>query len=352
MLRRPMARLAPLVVWLVGCAGFLAWAAFGTFHVGRMQLPRGQALAIACCVVAALTLVGAWFWMVARWIGRRAGWVHGRGWVERPAVRAALLALLALTLLAASYGHYVEPRWLVVRPVALGGEPPTGRRAIRLAVISDLHVDGDRAPWRELPDAVNATDPDVVLFLGDGLNRRAGLPVLQRTLRRIKARQAKLAVRGNWERWYHGELPLLDGTGFRWLDGRRLTLSIEGQRLHLVGLAYRDGARGARGQRLLAAAPGPGWRIFLYHTPDLVQEVPAADLYLAGHTHGGQIALPFFGALVTLSRHGKRFERGLRRVGRTTLYVNPGIGVEPLVPLRLGVRPEVTLLRLGSAPRR
>jgi predicted MPP superfamily phosphohydrolase len=88
--------------------------------------------------------------------------------------------------------------------------------------------------------------------------------------------------------------------------------------------------------------------VLLYHTPDLAPQVPSADLYLAGHTHGGQISLPFFGALVTLSRHGKRFERGRVQVGRTVVYTNPGIGVEPAIPLRLGVPPEVTLVRLGE----
>ena len=63
------------------------------------------------------------------------------------------------------------------------------------------------------------------------------------------------------------------------------------------------------------------------------------DLYCAGHIHGGQIALPFYGALVTLSKYGKRFEAGLYRVGETWLYVNRGIGME-------GER----LLGSGSAP--
>ena len=98
-------------------------------------------------------------------------------------------------------------------------------------------------------------------------------------------------------------------------------------------------------------AAGKGGASLLHHTPDLVEQVPSAALYLAGHTHGGQVSLPGFGALVTLSRYGKRFERGMSRVGATTVYVTPGIGVEPIVPVRFGVRPEVSLLLLGEAPR-
>jgi predicted MPP superfamily phosphohydrolase len=245
----------------------------------------------------------------------------------------------------------VEPRWVTVQEVGLGGVLPEDRRPVRIAVISDLHAEGDREPWSGLAEQVNSTDPDLILMLGDTLNRSRALPVLRRILRRMRASHGKYAVWGNWETWYWSRLPLLEGTGFSWLHRRRVTKRIHGQTVHLVGLPFGNKTKGARAERLLARAPR-GWRIFLYHTPDLVMEVPSADLYLAGHTHGGQVAIPLYGALVTLSRFGKRFERGLYRVEQTHLYVNPGIGVEPAVPVRLGVRPEVTLITLGSPPRR
>lgn len=89
-----------------------------------------------------------------------------------------------------------------------------------------------------------------------------------------------------------------------------------------------------------------------YHTPDLVEDLePPPDLYLAGHTHGGQVALPFYGALVTFSRFGKKYEAGRSQVGPTTLYVNRGIGFEPSLPrVRFMARPELTLIDLvGTA---
>jgi predicted MPP superfamily phosphohydrolase len=171
--------------------------------------------------------------------------------------------------------------------------------------------------------------------------------VLQRTLRSMRAPFGKLAVRGNWDVWYWSELPLLRGTGFEWLDRRMVSLEIRGKTIHLLGWSYRDRDEARGADELLARLPPDDWRVFLHHTPDLVERVPSADLVLAGHTHGGQIWVPFYGALVTLSRYGKRFERGHAQIGRTHLYVNPGIGVEPAVPVRLGVRPEITLIELG-----
>ena len=72
------------------------------------------------------------------------------------------------------------------------------------------------------------------------------------------------------------------------------------------------------------------------------------DLYLAGHTHGGQLRLPVFGALVTASSFGKRYEMGAYREGRTVLYVSRGIGLEGLgLPrARFLSPPEITLFTL------
>ena len=77
------------------------------------------------------------------------------------------------------------------------------------------------------------------------------------------------------------------------------------------------------------------------------------DLFLAGHTHGGQVALPFYGAIVTFSRFGKRFEAGLHRVANTWLYVNRGLGMEggPAPRVRFCARPEVSVLEVWPASR-
>ena len=81
---------------------------------------------------------------------------------------------------------------------------------------------------------------------------------------------------------------------------------------------------------LLADLPAGAFSLLLYHTPDLMPQAAAAgvDLYLAGHTHGGQIRLPVIGALFTNIRSWKKYERGLYHVGGTSMYVSSGIGLE------------------------
>ena len=101
--------------------------------------------------------------------------------------------------------------------------------------------------------------------------------------------------------------------------------------------------------------------IFLHHYPDLVEDLAGqnarlaedgesrrVDLYLAGHTHGGQIALPFYGAIITLSEFGKKYESGMYKVADIVLYVNRGIGMDggPSPRARFFARPEITVFEI------
>ena len=104
--------------------------------------------------------------------------------------------------------------------------------------------------------------------------------------------------------------------------------------------------------------PAGAFSILLYHTPDLMPYIADArvagtgvTLYLAGHTHGGQIRLPIYGALATSSRWGKRYEMGRYYEGETTLYVSRGLGMEGLgAPrARFLAPPEIILWNIHKA---
>jgi predicted MPP superfamily phosphohydrolase len=93
------------------------------------------------------------------------------------------------------------------------------------------------------------------------------------------------------------------------------------------------------------------FRIFLYHTPDLAPEAAQAgmDLQLSGHTHGGQLRIPFYGALYAASLYGKAFESGRREIGNLTLYVSRGIGLEGggAPRMRFNCPPEIVLWEIS-----
>ncbi len=101
---------------------------------------------------------------------------------------------------------------------------------------------------------------------------------------------------------------------------------------------------------ILQSLPGDAFNVFLYHYPAPAEMVSKynVDLFCAGHVHGGQVRLPWYGAIVTRSETGKKFEFGLYSVGNMYLYVSRGIGmVGDFVPrVRFLCKPEIALLEL------
>lgn len=266
---------------------------------------------------------------------------------DRRAARG-LLPPAALGLVCMAYGRFVEPFWPEVKRVAVSSPKLAElERPIRLVLLSDSHCDPEPRLEERIPGIVAGLKPDLIVFAGDAINSRGGLPVFRRMMSGLSAIAPTYAVRGNWDVWFWGGLDLFGGTGVVELGESPVAVRAAGGRLLLAGLPADEGYRA---RRVLERMPREAFLAFAHHYPDEIEGAAAAgaDLYLAGHTHGGQVALPLYGALVTLSRFGKRFEAGLYLVGEAWLYVNRGLGMEggraPRV--RFFARPEVTLIEL------
>jgi predicted MPP superfamily phosphohydrolase len=171
-----------------------------------------------------------------------------------------------------------------------------------------------------------------------------GLPHFRDALKRLEAPLGKFAVTGNQDVGWASQIDMLEGTGFRWLDRETVVVAKGADSIRFSGLNF---VRANPATSFLKSLPGDRFNVFLYHTPDLIEDVsdPSVDLYLCGHTHGGQICLPWWGALMTFSKFGKKYESGLYRVGETTLYVNRGLGMEqrPAPQVRFWARPEIAV---------
>lgn len=264
------------------------------------------------------------------------------------------LFVLGLTLLGIGcfvYGMAVEPYWPEITHVRIRAEKlKPGSSPIRIVHLSDLHSDPKPRLEERLPILVEELKPDLIVFTGDCINSPEGLTVFKTCLRRLSQIAPTFAVKGNWDTAYWHNLDLFGDTGATELNGTPQEVEVKGSSLWLIGLA--SGNEGALNSSL-GRIPPEAFKVFLFHYPDLIEDVSLSDidLYCAGHTHGGQVALPFYGALVTLSKYGKRFESGLYQVGRTSLYVSRGVGMEggPVPRVRFFSRPEVTLIEIVSA---
>ena len=261
-----------------------------------------------------------------------------------------LLGVAAVGILCVLYGWLVEPYWLSVTHVSVASPKiPRGRR-LKIAHISDTHSDPKARLEERLPDVISGEHPDLIVFTGDSINSPDGLPVFKGLLKKLAAIAPTFVVKGNWDAAYWNGLDLYDETGVVELDGAARVLDLKGVKIGIAGLGVGNEKNLARA---LTGIPPGVFSVFLYHLPDLIKEVAArnVDLYCAGHTHGGQVAIPGYGALVTFSKFGKQYESGLFHEGKTSLYVNRGLGMEgghaPRV--RFWARPELTIFEVVPA---
>jgi hypothetical protein len=299
-----------------------------------------------CAAVAALPLVV----------------VSGAGVLLHAAVRgsaglgaqlgAAALASYGAALALCVYGVMIRRRWVRVRtidvPIAGLGERFDG---YRIAHLSDLHIGTfrSRAAASRWCRVVERLDVDLVALTGDYLTMGDAFHEdVVAILSSLKARDGAAAVLGNHD--FFGDtkafVERLRAGGITVLRNEHVAITRGEEAITLAGVDD-TWTRNADPERALAGAPGGRPVIVLAHDPQLfpVLARKGVHLVLSGHTHWGQIAVPFWPERFNLSRLTYRIHAGHHRDGEATLYVSPGLGTTG-PPVRIGAPPEITVLRL------
>lgn len=236
---------------------------------------------------------------------------------------------------------------------------PTAARPLRIAFLSDFHAGshtGDLARLGAIISEAAACKPDLVLHGGDFVNMqmfgggRLAPRAIAAVLARLDAPLGRFAVLGNHD-YVHGPDEVraaLESEGIALLDDERRTLSHDGHAIDLIGLPDARRLR-SQGKALLAGLSNQRATIVLTHDPFWFAHVPAGPhLTLAGHTHGGQVVLPFVGALTNASRAPLRWSYGLIEESGRRMYVTSGLGTSG-IPLRIGMPPEYAILDVAGA---
>lgn len=253
-----------------------------------------------------------------------------------------------------------RPSWLQVFPPRVIewnrlelplGRLPRGLTGLRILHLSDFHF---RRRWPGSMDALlermRHDPPDLVLLTGDFVdnkyNHRPGMPQVRRFVEGLTARTGCFAIHGNHDSYQVG-VELRD-TQVMFLDGRRHVVEMPAGQIELIGLPGKH--RIELTPEFLRSLPAPEPdvpRIILSHYPDHLRRTAdlQPDLFLAGHTHGGQICLPGGKPLIWHDSLPSKLSRGAHRVGDTWLVVSRGLGATTL-PIRVFCNPEVVEIRL------
>lgn len=283
-------------------------------------------------------------------------------WTRREFLRAAVKWSAGAGLATAAYGGLFERTHVVVRRVDVALERlPEAFDGLTIAQLSDLHYHPyfSAGVIRHAVELVEGLKPDLVALTGDfvtvsafrNYDRKAAAGAIPcaELLAPLKAKLGVYAVLGNHDSHTDPGLvtEALTSGGVHVLHNGAVPLERDGARIWLAGVG--DVLAGsARLDATLKPIPDSEAVILLAHEPDFADEVArhSVDLQLSGHSHGGQVNLPLVGP-PALPELGRKYPRGLRKVGRTALYTNVGLGTI-IVPIRVLATPEVTLLTLRA----
>ena len=276
-------------------------------------------------------------------------------------LKAATLEFGLLGIGGGLYGYFVEPNWLKVESVTLTlGRLAPAFHGTRLAQISDIHMGGwmNAERLQRVADAALAQQPDILLLTGDYLighvfdaNAEQSLQSLVDILAPLAKSIPSFAILGNHDYWTNAAAvrEMLQLCNIRDLTNTVFTFSRGGESLYLCGVD--DIWEGdVRIDHVLEQLPERGAAILLAHEPDYADtsaKTGRFDLQVSGHSHGGQVVIPFYGAPI-LPYLGQKYPSGLYRVGDMLQYTNRGVGMlDP--PVRVNCPPEITIFTLEAA---
>jgi uncharacterized protein len=260
------------------------------------------------------------------------------------------------------YAREIEPKLLTIKQHSITHPMiPSGFNGFKILQFSDTHIgfQYDLPQLKELVNKINALKPDIILFTGDLMdtpNQYAEINLIAPILKNLQAPFGSFAIYGNHDHGGYGSdlyRNVMKEAGFTLLLNEAQQISLlTNESLYIAGID--DAMLGMPDiQGTLETIPDNGYTILLSHAPDLADQAAGignVHLQLSGHSHGGQIQIPFLGAIIK-PPFAKKYYEGFYQIGQTsnplTLYVNRGLGTTRL-PFRFLSPPEITLFTLQS----
>lgn len=341
----------------------------------RRELPW-TLLFLSLQVLPSVGLARAWDFRVSSWAGLSWAWklwlAAAAAWVLWLWIVQAVWVLFrsrrvpARLLSDRKVRHSFAPPWAWLSRLGIRNQfydlhaatwevflPGWPREFDGLSVVqvSDVHQHLLGAEYLErVREVARSMKPDLFVFTGDFVTFERNVPEAMAWLRGWTAPMGRFGVLGNHDYWtdLEGVRKGLKRAGIRILQNETVTLRRRGKTLALMGVD--DPWTGKRQDERLDGVEADA-RILLAHQPDhfYLAKRLGAHLQLSGHTHGGQIRFPLLGPLIVPTDAGRRFAAGFIREGKTTMFINRGLGAFP--PVRILCPPEVVKIILRTDER-
>jgi uncharacterized protein len=265
-----------------------------------------------------------------------------------------LLVAIAILFTTSVYAQGVEPRWFVIKKidVTLAGLDPVFE-GYKIVQLTDLHARSaymNRQQLEKVARLANQQQPDLIALTGDYITKGASKSedMLANAFSQLKAKDGVVAIMGNHDRG-EDSTPLERALEFgkvKLLNNAVHSIDRQGSLLNIAGVDDVWLGR-ANLPQTIAQLPNTGANILLAHEPDFGDIAAASyrfELQLSGHSHGGQIVLPF--APRVTPPWGKKYINGLYQIGAMQLYVSPGVGTTGPPKARFNCRPEISVIVL------
>lgn len=273
------------------------------------------------------------------------------------------------------WAFIIEPDRLVVKDYNLKVRNWSPKlEGFKILAVSDVHGGAnfiDEAKIRKIVELANQQNPDIIVLLGDYVSQqhrdrtKLKMPVetIAENLKGLQSKYGVYVILGNHDGWYNIRQVRneFEKVGYYVLENEAVSIDKNGEKLRIIGLPDSlstpttvNNIKNAK-EGLARLGREEGKVIVLTHNPDDIvnntgENLPSPEtvLFLAGHTHGGQVWLPYFGSMVVPSSYGQKYAAGFIRENDADMFVTTGVGTS-IIPIRFMVPPEIAVLTLNSA---
>jgi predicted MPP superfamily phosphohydrolase len=261
------------------------------------------------------------------------------------------------------YARFIGTSGLIIKEHRIyNSNIPDSFHGTKIIHVSDIHYGRviQKERLNELVDKINELKPDIVVFTGDLIDKDTKLTkkdkkILIEALKKIDTNINKYAITGNHDHQFKAyDSILLESDFVNLNDSYDVVYNKSYEPIMIAGLKTYKSTKKSMDDRMININnyiadnkdTGPKYRILLMHEPDLIDEVQIDNfnLVLAGHSHNGQVRLPFIGATI-LPPKAKKYYKEYYSLGNTDLYISSGVGTST-INFRFLNRPSINLYRL------